>query len=476
MPICFQKPFASHIMASALTEKLSRLVKTISGQARITESNVQDMLREVRMALLEADVALPVVRDFVARVKEKAMGQEVLTSLTPGQVLVSIVNKELAATMGDGISDLNLAAQPPAVILMAGLQGAGKTTTTGKLAKHLIEKRKKKVLTVSGDVYRPAAIEQLKTVSQQVGAEWFPSTPDQNPVDIARAALDYARRHYFDVLLLDTAGRLAIDEALMAEIKALHATVNPIETLLVVDAMQGQDAANTAKAFKETLPLTGVVLTKLDGDARGGAALSVRQIADAPIKFAGVSEKMDGLEVFDAERHAGRILGMGDIVALVEQVTANVDLAAAEKLAAKVKSGDAFDLNDFLAQLQQMKQMGGLVNMVESLPAHLAERAKKTDLNRAERDIRRKEGIICSMTQQERRKPDIIKATRKRRIAMGAGVEVHEVNRLLKEFGQMQDVMKKMRGGAFSKMLKRLGGMQGLGGLMGGGFPGLPRG
>lgn len=261
MPICFQKPFAQHIMASALTEKLSRLVKTISGQARITESNVQDMLREVRMALLEADVALPVVRDFVARVKEKAMGQEVLTSLTPGQVLVSIVNKELAATMGDGISDLNLAAQPPAVILMAGLQGAGKTTTTGKLAKHLIEKRKKKVLTVSGDVYRPAAIEQLKTVTQQVGAEWFPSTPDQNPVDIARAALDYARRHYFDVLLVDTAGRLAIDEALMAEIKALHAAVQPIETLLVVDAMQGQDAANTAKAFKETLPLTGVVLT-----------------------------------------------------------------------------------------------------------------------------------------------------------------------------------------------------------------------
>ena len=462
-------------MASALTDKLTRLVKEMRGQARITESNVQDMLREVRMALLEADVALPVVRDFIARVKEKALGQEVLGSLKPGQTLVSIVNRELAATMGEGVADINLAAQPPAVILMAGLQGAGKTTTTAKLAKHLIEKRKKKVLTVSGDVYRPAAIEQLKTVTKQAGAEWFPSTPDQKPLDIARAALDYARKHFFDVLLVDTAGRLAIDEALMAEIKALHAAVHPVETLLVVDAMQGQDAANTAKAFKEALPLTGVVLTKLDGDARGGAALSVRQIADAPIKFAGTSEKMDGLEVFDAQRHAGRILGMGDIVALVEQVTANVNLEAAEKLAAKVKSGDNFDLNDFLGQLQQMKQMGGLSSMIENLPAHLVERAKKTDLNRAERDIRRKEGIICSMTPQERRKPDVIKATRKRRIATGAGVEVHEVNRLLKEFGQMQEMMKKMKGGGFMKMMKRLGGMGGMGG-MGGGFPGMPRG
>ena len=301
-------------MASALTDKLSRLVKNLSGQARITESNVSDMLREVRMALLEADVALPVVKDFIARVKDKAMGQEVLGSLKPGQALVGIVNRELAATMGEGISDLNLSVQPPAVILMAGLQGAGKTTTTAKLAKHLIEKRKKKVLTVSGDVYRPAAIEQLKTVTQQVGAEWFPSAPDQKPVDIARAALDYARKHYIDVLLVDTAGRLAIDEAMMAEIKALHEAINPVETLLVVDAMQGQDAANTARAFKEVLPLTGVVLTKLDGDARGGAALSVRQIAQAPIKFAGVSEKMDGLEQFDAERHAGRILGMGGML------------------------------------------------------------------------------------------------------------------------------------------------------------------
>ncbi|TXT40246.1 MAG: signal recognition particle protein [Comamonadaceae bacterium] len=295
-------------MASALTDKLSRLVKEIRGQARITESNVADMLREVRMALLEADVALPVVRDFIARVKEKALGQDVLGSLTPGQALVSIVNKELAATMGDGVSDINLAAQPPAVILMAGLQGAGKTTTTAKLAKHLIEKRNKKVLTVSGDVYRPAAIEQLKTVTAQAGAEWFPSSPEQKPVDIALAALDYAKKHYFDVLLVDTAGRLAIDEALMREIRDLHAAIHPVETLFVVDAMQGQDAINTAKAFKEALPLTGIILTKLDGDSRGGAALSVRQITGAPIKFAGVSEKLDGLEVFDAERWSSRSL------------------------------------------------------------------------------------------------------------------------------------------------------------------------
>src|SRR5512142_267393 len=335
-------------MLDNLTQRLAKVVKTLRGQARITEENVQDMLREVRLALLEADVALPVVRDFVARVKEKALGQEVLGSLKPGQALVGIVNRELAATMGEGVSDINLQAQPPAVILMAGLQGSGKTTTTAKLAKHLIEKRRKKVLTVSADVYRPAAIEQLKTVTAQAGAEWFPSTPDQKPVDIARAALDYARRQYFDVLLVDTAGRLAIDEALMREIKDLHAAIHPVETLFVVGAMQGQDAVNTAKAFKEALPLTGIVLTKLDGDSRGGAALSVRQVTGAPIKFAGVSEKIDGLEVFDAERHAGRVLGMGDIVTLVEALSKGGDMAAAQKLAEKVKSGDGFDLNDFL--------------------------------------------------------------------------------------------------------------------------------
>ncbi len=455
-------------MASALSEKLAGLVKKISGQARITESNIADMLREVRLALLEADVALPVVRDFMARVKDQALGQEVLGSLTPGQALVGIVQRELAATMGAGVSDLNLAAQPPAVILMAGLQGAGKTTTTAKLARHLIDKRKKKVLTVSADVYRPAAIEQLKTVTAQAGAEWFPSASGQQPIDIARAALDHAKRHYFDVLLVDTAGRLAIDEALMQEIRELHQILNPIETLFVVDAMQGQDAMNTARAFKEALPLTGIVLTKTDGDSRGGAALSVRQITGAPLKFAGTSEKIDGLEVFDADRHAGRILGMGDIVALVEQVTANVDLKAAEKLAAKVKSGEGFDLNDFLAQIQQMRQMGGLSSLMDKLPGQLAGKAKEADLQRAEKDIVRKQGIIHSMTPAERAKPELIKATRKRRIALGAGVQVQDVNRLLNEFGQMQDMMKKMRGGGLMKMMKRMGALKG-------GFPGMPR-
>lgn len=449
-------------MASALSDKLSRLVKQMRGQARITEENVQEMLREVRMALLEADVALPVVRDFIARVKDKALGQEVAGSLNPGQALVGIVHRELVATIGEGVSDINLAAQPPAVILMAGLQGAGKTTTTAKLAKHLIEKRKKKVLTVSGDVYRPAAIEQLKTVTQQAGAEWFPSSPDQKPVDIARAALDHARKQYFDVLLVDTAGRLAIDEAMMREIKELHAALKPVETLFVVDAMQGQDAVNTAKAFKEALPLTGIILTKLDGDSRGGAALSVRQITGAPIKFAGVSEKIDGLEVFDADRHAGRILGMGDIVALVEQVQAGVDVEAAQKLAAKVKSGEGFDLNDFLAQIQQMKQMGGLSTLMDKMPAQVQAKAGQVDMAKAERDIRRKEGIICSMTSAERRKPEIIKATRKRRIAAGAGVQVQEVNRLLNEFEQMQTMMKKMKGGGLMKMMRRMGGGKGM--------------
>jgi signal recognition particle subunit SRP54 len=449
-------------MASALSDKLSRLVKGIRGQARITENNVSDMLREVRMALLEADVALPVVRDFIARVKEKALGQEVLGSLSPGQALVGIVSKELVTTMGAGVVDINLAAQPPAVILMAGLQGAGKTTTTAKLAKHLIEKRRKKVLTVSSDVYRPAAIEQLKTVTAQAGAEWFASTPDQEPVAIALAALDYARKHFFDVLLVDTAGRLAIDQTLMLEIRELHAVLNPVETLFVVDAMQGQDAINTARAFKESLPLTGIILTKTDGDSRGGAALSVRQVTGAPIKFAGTSEKIDGLEVFDAERHAGRILGMGDILALVEQVTSGVDMAAAQKLAAKVKSGGGFDLNDFLAQIQQMQQMGGLSSLMDKMPTSIAAKAGQMDMGRAEKDIQRKQGIIHSMTPLERRKPELIKATRKRRIATGAGVQVQEVNRMLKEFEQMQDMMKKMKGGGMMKMMKRMSGMKGM--------------
>jgi signal recognition particle subunit SRP54 len=460
-------------MASNLTDRLSRLVKTMRGQARITESNVQDMLREVRMALLEADVALPVVRDFIARVKEKALGQEVVGSLNPGQVLVSVVHKELAATMGEGVADINLVAQPPAVILMAGLQGAGKTTTTAKLTKHLIEKRKKKVLTVSADVYRPAAIEQLKTVTKQAGGEWFPSAPDQKPRDIALAALDHARRHYFDVLLVDTAGRLAIDDVLMAEIKELHATLNPVETLFVVDAMQGQDAVNTAKAFKEALPLTGVILTKLDGDSRGGAALSVRQITGAPIKFAGVSEKIDGLEVFDADRHAGRVLGMGDIVALVEQVTANVDMASAQAMAEKLKSGSGFDLNDFLQQIAQMKKMGGLGGLMDKLPQNMMgnKQPGQADMDRAERDMKRMEGILRAMTAKERAHPALLmdgksKASRKRRIATGAGVQIQDVNRLLNQFDQMQQMMKKMKGGGLMKMMKRMGGMKG-------GLPGM---
>jgi signal recognition particle subunit SRP54 len=461
-------------MASTLTDRLSRLVKTMRGQARITEDNVQDMLREVRMALLEADVALPVVRDFIARVKDKALGQEVAGSLSPGQALVGIVHRELAATMGalddkgaaKAVAELNFSTQPPAVILMAGLQGAGKTTTTAKLAKHLIEKRKKKVLTVSADVYRPAAIEQLRTVTRQAGAEFFASTAEQKPRDIAVAALDHARRHYFDVLLVDTAGRLGIDEALMTEIRELHAVLNPVETLFVVDAMQGQDAVNTAKAFKDALPLTGVVLTKLDGDARGGAALSVRQVSGAPIKFAGVSEKIDGLEVFDAERHAGRVLGMGDIVALVEEVQKGVDVKAAQKLADKVKSGATFDLNDFLAQISQMKNMGGLAGLMDKLPSQLSAKAAGADMGRAERDVRRMEGIINSMTALERRKPELIKASRKRRIATGAGVLVQDVNRMLNQFEQMQGMMKKMKGGGLMKMMKRMGG--------GGGMP-FPR-
>jgi signal recognition particle subunit SRP54 len=454
-------------MASTLTERLSHLVKTVRGQARITESNVQDMLRDVRVALLEADVALPVVRDFTARVKARALGAEVVGSLTPGQALVGIVNRELALTMGEGAADLNLATQPPAVILLAGLQGVGKTTTTAKLARHLIERRKKKVLTVSTDVYRPAAIEQLRTVTAQAGAEWFASTSADKPVDIARAALAHARSHYIDVLLVDTAGRLAVDAALMAEIAELHAALNPIETLFVVDAMQGQDAINTAKAFGASLPLTGIVLTKMDGDSRGGAALSVRHVTGVPIKFAGTSEKIDGLEVFDAQRHAGRVLGMGDIVALVEEVQKGVDVAAAQKFADKMRTGERFDMNDFLSQLSQMKKMGGLSGLMDKLPSQMMGKAGSpgaADMDRAERDVRRMEGIICAMTRLERRKPELIKASRKRRIATGAGVQVQDVNRLIKQFDQMQDMMKKMKGGGMMKMMRRMGAMKGLGG------------
>jgi signal recognition particle subunit SRP54 len=445
-------------MFENLSQRLARVVKTMRGEARLTEANTQEMLREIRIALLEADVALPVVRDFVAKVREKSLGQEVVGSLSPGQALVGVVHRELTDLMGGATAELDLATQPPAVILMAGLQGAGKTTTVGKLARYLRE-RKKKVLTVSCDVYRPAAIDQLKTVTEQVGADFFPSTPDQSPVDIARAAVLWAKNHYHDVLLVDTAGRLGIDEAMMKEIAALHAALRPIETLFVVDAMQGQDAVNTARAFKEALPLTGVVLTKLDGDSRGGAALSVKAITGCPIKFVGVGEKLTGLDAFHPDRMANRILGMGDIVALVEQAQANVDQQAAQDLAAKLKAGNRFDLNDFLAQISQMKKMGGLASMLDKLPAQFQAAAGQADMNKAERDIRRMQGIIHSMTPGERAKPELIKASRKRRIAAGAGVQVQDVNRMLSQFDQMQAVMKKMQKGGLAKMMRGMKGM-----------------
>ncbi len=461
-------------MLENLTERLARVVKTIKGEARLTESNTQEMLREVRLALLDADVALHVVKDFIAKVKEKALGEEVQSSLTPGQALVGIVNRELVALMA-GEDDplqlrrgLNLATTPPAIVLMAGLQGAGKTTTVGKLAKWLKETQKKKVLTVSCDVYRPAAIEQLRLVSEQAGVDFFPTPENAKPVDIAKAAVDWAKRHLHDVVLVDTAGRLAIDEAMMQEIAALHRALNPIETLFTVDAMQGQDAVRTASAFKDTIPLTGVMLTKIDGDSRGGAVLSVRAVTGCPIKFVGTSEKIDGLEAFDAERMANRILGMGDILAIVEQAQKTVDLKSAEKMAEKFKSGAKFDLNDFKMQIGQMRNMGGLSGLIDKLPSQMQQAAKGADLSQAEKSIPRMEGIINSMTPKERAHPELLKASRKRRIAAGAGVTVQEVNRMLNQFEQMQDMMKKMQKGGMAKMMRAMGAMKGLGGL--GGF------
>jgi signal recognition particle subunit SRP54 len=463
-------------MLDNLTHRLSRVVKTMRGQARLTEANTQDMLREVRMALLEADVALPVVRDFIARVKESALGQEVVGSLNPGQALVGVVHKQLTALMGGdleaGAGELSLAAQPPAVILMAGLQGAGKTTTTGKLAKWLAEgghvqnghkSGKKKVLVVSADVYRPAAIEQLKTVAAQVKVDFLPSDTTQKPEDIARVALDHAKRYHYDVLIVDTAGRLGIDQAMMQEIRALYDLLTPIETLFVVDAMQGQDAVNVAKAFADALPLTGIVLTKLDGDARGGAALSVRHITGKPLKFVGVSEKLDGLQAFYPERMAERILGMGDIVSLVEQAQQNIDVAEAQKLAKKIKSGRRFDLNDFRDQLKQVKNLGDMNSVLEKLPAQFSQAASQLQSGQAEKQLRRTEGILWSMTAAERAKPELLKASRKRRIAAGAGVPVQEVNRMLAQFDQMQGMMKQMKKGGIAKMMRAMGGMKGMG-------------
>ncbi|MCL4745452.1 MAG: signal recognition particle protein [Burkholderiaceae bacterium] len=446
-------------MLENLSQRLAKVAKSLRGEARLTEANTQDTLREIRIALLEADVALPVVRDLVARIREQALGQEVLQSLTPGQALVGIVNRELTNLMGGEAAELSFATQPPAIILMAGLQGAGKTTTVAKLAKWLREEKRKKVLTVSCDVYRPAAIEQLRAVSAQAGVDFFASTPEQKPVDIARAAVQWARTHFHDVLIVDTAGRLAIDQQMMDEVRELHASIKPIETLFVVDAMQGQDAVNTAKAFGETLPLTGIVLTKLDGDARGGAALSVKAITGKPIKFAGVGEKLDGLERFHPERMANRILGMGDIVSLVEEAHKVVDQKAAKDLADKLKSGNRFDMNDFSQQLAQMNRMGGIGSLLDKLPAQLQAAAGQADMSQAEKQMRRMRGIIDSMTPAERTKPELLKASRKRRIAAGAGVQVQEVNRLLAQFDQMQSMMKKMHKGGLAKMMRGMKGM-----------------
>ena len=404
-------------MLDNLTTRLSGVIKNLRGHARLTEDNIKDAMREVRMALLEADVALPVVKTFINDVRERAMGHEVMGSLTPGQAVVGVVNDELTRLMGDKNDALNLAAVPPAIVLMAGLQGAGKTTTSGKLAKLLKEQNKKKVLLVSADVYRPAAIEQLKLLAQQLDVEWFPSDASQKPVDIARAALDHAKRHFHDVLIVDTAGRLAIDTAMMEEIKALHAALNPVETLFVVDAMQGQDAVNTAQAFNEALPLTGVILTKLDGDSRGGAALSVRHVTGKPIKFIGVGEKLTGLEPFHPERMASRILGMGDVLSLIEDVQKGIDQDEAQKMMKKMKSGKGFDLEDFKAQIQQMKKMGGMASLMEKMPGQLGQMAKGLEGMQADKAVGRIEGIINSMTPTERRKPELIKASRKRRIA-----------------------------------------------------------
>ena len=442
-------------MLDALTQRLTSVVKTLRGHSRLTEENVQEMLREVRLALLDADAGLPVVKDFVARVKEKALGQEVAASLTPGQALVGIVHQELAALMGGANAALDFATQPPAIMLLAGLQGSGKTTSAGKLAKLIRGTTKKKVLLVSTDVYRPAAIEQLATLGKNLEIDVFPSDASQKPVDIARAALDWAKKHYHDVLIVDTAGRLAIDAAMMDEVRALHAALRPIETLFVVDSMQGQDAVNVARAFNEALPLTGIVLTKLDGDARGGAALSVRQVTGKPIKFVGVSEKMDGLEAFHPDRMASRILGMGDILSLVEEAHAKVDHKEAQKLADKLKKGKDFDLEDFKSQLQQMKKMGGVASLADKLPAQLTQMASQSP-ELQEKALKRTEGIINAMTPAERRKPEILKASRKRRIAAGAGVQVQEVNRLLAQFEQMQKMMKMMRGGNLGKMMRNM--------------------
>ncbi|MTC42757.1 signal recognition particle protein [Providencia sp. wls1921] len=452
-------------MFDNLTDRLSRTLRNISGRGRLTDDNIKDTLREVRMALLEADVALPVVREFIQKVKESAVGQDVNKSLTPGQEFIKIVQNELTRAMGEENHQLNLSAQPPAVVLMAGLQGAGKTTSVAKLGKLLKEKQKKKVLVVSADVYRPAAIKQLETLAQAVGVDFFSSEVQEKPAAIVQKALKHAQLQFYDVLLVDTAGRLHVDEAMMEEIQEVHRIINPVETLFVVDAMTGQDAANTAKAFNEALPLTGVVLTKVDGDARGGAALSIRSITGKPIKFLGVGEKTDALEPFHPERVASRILGMGDVLSLIEEIEHKVDRDEAEKLAKKLKTGDTFDFNDFLNQLKQMRNMGGMTSMLSKMPGM----SQLPDAVKSQMDDKitiRMEAMIQSMTRKEREKPEIIKGSRKRRIAAGSGTTVQEVNKLLKQFDDMQRMMKKMKKGGLAKM------MRGMKGMMPPGFPG----
>lgn len=456
-------------MFENLTERLSRTVQQLRGKGRLTEDGIRETLREVRIALLEADVALSVVQTFINRVREKALGQEVLQSLTPGQAMVKLVHDELVNIMGTENEALDLRAQPPVAVLMAGLQGSGKTTTTAKLARFLIEQEKKRVMVVSCDVYRPAAIEQLKTLAAQVGAVFQPSAIDQKPADIARQALAEARRQSCDVLLVDTAGRLHVDEAMMAEIREVHAAVRPHETLFVVDAMTGQDAANTAAAFNEALPLTGIVLTKTDGDARGGAALSVRQITGKPIKFLGAGEKTDALQPFHPERVASRILGMGDVLSLVEEVHRKVDQEQAEKLVNKIRKGRGFDLEDFRSQLEQMQNMGGLGGLVDKLPG-MGALPEQVKAQVDDRQTRQMIAIINSMTPQERRFPDVIRGSRKKRIALGSGTQIQAVNRLLKQHGQMQKMMKKMGKGGMAGMMRKVSKLQGQ--LPGGKFPG----
>jgi signal recognition particle subunit SRP54 len=469
-------------MFDNLQDRLNGALRAISGKAKITEENIKGTLREVRMALLEADVALPVVKEFTNQVKERAIGSEVLKSLSPGQALLKIVHEELQRVMGDANESLDLAAKPPAIILMAGLQGAGKTTTVAKLAKYLQEREKKKVMVVSADVYRPAAIKQLETLANEVGAQFFPSDISQKPVDIANAAIKEAKTQFADVLIVDTAGRLAIDEDMMAEIQQLHKAIDPVETLFVVDAMTGQDAANTAKAFNEALPLTGVVLTKADGDARGGAALSVRQITGKPIKFMGMGEKIEALEPFHPDRVASRILDMGDVMTLIEEAERKIDKEKADKLAKKIKKGKGFDLEDFRDQLLQMKNMGGLMGMMDKLPGmgNMGQAAGQMDV--AEKQLSQTEAVINSMTPLERHFPDKINGSRKKRIAAGSGTDIQTINRVLKQHKQMQKVMKKMTGkGGMRKMMSAMkgmggpggpgGGMPPMGGMGGGGFP-----